>query len=183
MPRPFSRPLLLLSLCAALLHAQQTATYTSSDEIIANPQRGLQKYSISYTSYHTTDNYTNLNATTLAGWRTGADRVSVLFRYFLLDAYLDSAISTRYLANIRLDFARIRTAGLTCLVRFSYSNAESTAPQQPPLSRILEHIAQLAPVLEENKDIIIAHQAGFLGTWGEWYYTNSTEFGTDGTIN
>lgn len=48
---------------------------------------------------------------------------------------------------------------------------------------MLKHIDQIASILENNKDIIFSHQAGFLGTWGEWYYTNSSEFGTDGTIN
>ena len=34
---------------------------------------------------------------------------------------------------------------------------------------------QLKPVLQKNEDVIFVLQAGFVGAWGEWYYT--THFG------
>ncbi|MGA2118172.1 MAG: DUF4832 domain-containing protein [Bryobacteraceae bacterium] len=37
------------------------------------------------------------------------------------------------------------------------------------LSLILAHIDQLAPILLQNKDLIFALEAGFIGTWGEWH--------------
>ncbi|MDF2456005.1 MAG: hypothetical protein K0R51_1998 [Cytophagaceae bacterium] len=163
--------------------AQTTVSYTESTAIIANPERGLQKYSITNNNYTTSSNYSNIDASELSGWRTGSDKVTVIFRYFLLNAFLSSNISATYLSNMQVDFDRIRTSGLKCIVRFSYSNAEGTSAQQPVKAQILQHLTQLAPVLETNKDIILSHQAGFIGTWGEWYYTNSTEFGTDGSIN
>ena len=178
---------LLLSLCvflpACFIIAQTTISYTESNEIFANPERGLQKYSITNASYNTSTNYTNLNLSTLEGWRTGNDKITVIFRYFLLSNFLESNISQTYLDNIQRDFNVIRNAGLKCIVRFSYSNGQSSLPQQPVKSMILSHINQLAPLLEANKDVIYTHQAGFLGTWGEWYYTNSDEYGTAGTIN
>ena len=163
--------------------AQTTVNYTETSDVFANPERGLQKYSITNANYNTTTGYTNLTLSNLVSWRTGSDRVTVIFRYFLINAFLNEDISTTYLANIQKDFEIIRNAGLKCIVRFSYSNAQSTSPQQPTKSQILAHIKQIAPVLESNKDIIFSHQAGFIGTWGEWYYTNSAEFGTDGSIN
>jgi len=174
---------LVAMLCSAASFAQTSVSYTASTAIIANPERGLQKYSITDNNYTTSSNYSNINASTLSGWRTGSDKVTVVFRYFLLDAFLTSNISATYLNNIQIDFDRIRTSGLKCIVRFSYSNAEGSSAQQPVKSLILQHLTQLTPVLETNKDIILSHQAGFIGTWGEWYYTNSTEFGTDGNIN
>lgn len=165
------------------IQAQTIFTYTESDEIIANPERGLQKYSITNHSYYTSSNYSNISESTLTGWRTGSEKVTVIYRYFLLGNFMESEISETYLNNIQLDFDRIRNTGLKTLVRFSYTNRQSTDPQQPVKSMILRHIEQLAPVLEQNKDVIVAHQAGFIGTWGEWYYTNSTEFGTNGSIN
>ncbi len=157
--------------------------YEESDSIIANPERGLQKYSITDDNYVTTADYTNLTHATLTGWKTGPDKVTIIFRYFLLDKFINEDISSLYRNNIQNDFNQIRNSGLKCIVRFSYSNEQSTAPQQPEKSRIVQHINQLASVLQSNKDIILSHQAGFLGTWGEWYYTNSTEFGTDGNIS
>ncbi|MDF2456455.1 MAG: hypothetical protein K0R51_2448 [Cytophagaceae bacterium] len=163
--------------------SQTTLSYTESSSVFANPERGLQKYSITDNNYTTSSNYSNLSSSTLSGWRTGSDKVTVIFRYFLLNSFMSSTISATYLSNIQLDFDRIRASGLKCIVRFSYSNAEGSSAQQPVKSMILQHLQQLAPVLETNKDIIVTHQAGFIGTWGEWYYTNSTEFGTDGSIS
>lgn len=177
--------LLLLSLLftGSLAFAQTTVSYTESTSILANPERGLQKYSITDNNYTNTSNHSNISTSELSGWRTGSDKVTVIFRYFLLDAFLSSNISATYLSNMQIDFDRIRTSGLKCIVRFSYSNAEGTSAQQPVKAQILQHLTQLAPLLETNKDIILSHQAGLIGTWGEWYYTNSTEFGTDGNIN
>ncbi len=158
-------------------------TYADSDSIIANPERGLQKYSITNSSYYTTANYSSISESTLRGWKTGPDKVSIIYRYFLMANYMNSDISQTYLDNIQIDFDRIRNAGLKILVRFSYSNRQEAVPQQPNKAQILAHIAQLAPILEANKDVIVAHQAGFIGTWGEWYYTSSLEFGTDGSIS
>lgn len=176
---------LLLTVIAIPANAQSanTFTYTESDSIYANPERGLQKYSITNSTYYITPGYSNIDVATIRGWREGADKVSVIYRYFLLGDYMAGDISATYLANIQLDFDRIREAGLKCLVRFSYTNRQGTVAQQPTKAQILKHIEQLAPVLHQNRDVIVAHQAGFIGTWGEWYYTNSAEFGTDGSIS
>ncbi|MFN3404776.1 MAG: DUF4832 domain-containing protein [Cytophagaceae bacterium] len=181
--RAFALFFIMLHLLYGNCYSQTHTQYTESQEIIANPERGLQKYSITNNSYNTTSNFSNINQSTITGWRTGTDKVTVIFRYFLLDAYLTSNISQTYLDNMQIDFNRIRNAGLKCIVRFSYSNEQSSSAQQPSKSLILQHLNQLAPLLNANKDIILTHQAGLIGTWGEWYYTNSTEFGTDGSIN
>jgi len=39
---------------------------------------------------------------------------------------------------------------------------------------MLGHMQQLKPVLEANKDVIYAVQAGFLGAWGEWHSNKKT---------
>ncbi len=172
----------LCILCHSLF-AQNTVNYTNSDEIFANPERGFQKYSITDSNYATTANYSNINVNELNAWNSGTDKVSVIFRYFLLEDFLNTDINTAYLNNIQLDFDRIRTTGLKCIIRFSYSNAQGTSAQQANKAQILSHLNQLAPIINANKDIIISHQAGLIGTWGEWYYTNSSEFGTEGNIN
>jgi hypothetical protein len=162
---------------------KNTVQYTESFDIIANPERGLQKYSITSNNYDTSSNYSNISESEITGWRTGTDKVTIIYRYFMIGSYLNSSISQTYLDNIHNDFSRIRNAGLKCIVRFAYTSKISSTPQQPVKSQILAHIHQLAPVLESNKDVILSHQAGFIGTWGEWYYTNSTEFGTEGNIS
>ncbi|MGI9525510.1 MAG: DUF4832 domain-containing protein [Weeksellaceae bacterium] len=175
--------LFLLFLISQTIVLGQTVTYQSSSEIIANPERGLQKYSITSSNYATVSGANNLSVATLNDWKTSTDKVTVVYRYFLLDAFLYSDINATYLSNIQTDFDNVRSAGLKIIVRFSYSDAEGSEPQQPLKSQILSHISQLSPILNNNKDIIFSHQAGFIGTWGEWYYTNSSEFGTEDNIN
>lgn len=180
-------PILIIFMCcilnAGLLFSQKTVVYTKSSTIIANPERGLQKYTITDANYNTNTNYTNLDLNTLTTWRTGTDKVTVIYRYFYLNNFLNSDISQIYLNNMQKDFDVIRNSGIKCIIRFSYSDAQSTQPQQPTKAQILSHLSQLAPIMNTNKDVILSHQAGLIGTWGEWYYTNSTEFGTDGTIS
>ena len=173
--------LLLVVLCHSLW-SQNTVNYTASNAIFANPERGFQKYSITNANYATTSNYSNISISELNNWYTGTDKVSVIFRYFLLEDFLTTNINATYLSNMQLDFDRIKAAGFKCIVRFSYSNAEGSTPQQASKAQILSHISQLQPLLYQNKDIIVTHQAGFIGTWGEWYYTNSSEFGTEDSI-
>jgi hypothetical protein len=181
--------ILIMHICIFLYasagFAQQidSVSYTESVEIIANPERGLQKYSITNTLYDTNPGYSNINEQAIRGWRTGTEKVTVIYRYFMLGSFMGSDISQTWLDNVHTDFSRIRNAGLKCIVRFAYTDKISSTPQQPDKSQILSHISQLAPVLKENQDVILSHQAGFIGTWGEWYYTNSAEFGSEGNIS
>jgi hypothetical protein len=161
----------------------QTVVYTPSDATIGNPERGLQKYSITGANYATVQGANNLSMNTLNQWKNSSDQIRVVFRYFLLEDFINRDINATYLANIENDFNHIRQAGLKVIVRFSYSNNRGTQPQQPAKMQILRHIDQLKPTLFDNRDVIFLHQAGFLGTWGEWYYTNSAEFGTEGNIS
>ncbi len=174
---------LVSSVSSVFSQENSNVNYTESFDIIANPERGLQKYSITNTNYYTNTGYSNISESEIRGWRTGAEKVTVVYRHFLLSSFMDTTISQTYLDNVNLDFNRIRNAGFKCIVRFAYSGKIDASPQQPEKSQILAHINQLAPVLESNKDIILSHQAGFIGTWGEWYYTNSAEFGTEGSIS
>lgn len=155
--------------------------YTPSTSIIANPERGLQKYSKNVSS---TGTYSFVNQTTLINNRTGADKVTVLYRYIMLTAYMNTdVIDNTYLTNLQTDFDRIRNAGIKVILRVSYNN-DTTTNTQPLKARILAHIQALAPIINLNKDVITFIQAGFIGKYGEWYYTGgSTEFGDTSSIN
>ncbi|WP_449437745.1 DUF4874 domain-containing protein [Pedobacter steynii] len=47
-------------------------------------------------------------------------------------------------------------------------------------SIVLGHIEQLKPLLTENADVIACVQLGFIGTWGENYYS---DFFGDASLN
>ena len=36
----------------------------------------------------------------------------------------------------------------------------------------MRHIEQVKPILQKNEDVIMLFQAGYVGVWGEWYYTS-----------
>lgn len=110
------------------------------------------------------------------------ENVTVLLREFWLNDFINSStISQSYLNNMQTDFNRARLAGVKLILRFGYSEDdtnEDTELQQASRANIINHIIQLTPVLNQNSDVIVSIQAGFIGTYGEWYSTgNSPEFG------
>jgi len=155
----------------------QSLNYSQNDSDIANPSRGFYHYTSTLSSSNP-NVYKSLNQSTLTSYRT-SEKITVILREFYLQDFINgSPISAAYLNNMQADFDKIRNAGIKCIVRFGYSKVEGTTPQQPTKSQILQHITQLAPIVNMNKDVIISMQAGLIGTWGEWYYTNSNEFGS-----
>lgn len=176
--------LLLMTLFST---AQTTVTYTESNSIIANPERGLQKYSKNYES----GSYNFINQTTLTNWRNGTDKITVLYRYIMLTPFMNSTISASYLSNLQTDLDRVRNAGFKIILRPAYTD-EYIATVQPNKAQIINHITQLSNIINTNKDIIISVQGGFIGVYGEWYYTGgqenndsdgSPEFGDEGSIS
>jgi hypothetical protein len=71
------------------------------------------------------------------------------------------------LASVDADFAAARQAGVKLIPRFAY-NFDQAGPDAP-LDRIQKHLAQLAPILQKNSDVLAFVQAGFIGRWGEWH--------------
>ncbi|SCY11486.1 DUF4832 domain-containing protein [Flavobacterium caeni] len=159
----------LLTLCGSAQTA--TVNYTASTAVISNPERGFYKYSDTHSS-----SYDVLNQTTLINYRLNQN-ISIIFRYYYLETFKTSPISASYLSNMQIDFDRLRNAGLKVVMRFAYGDDEGDSPRDASKTQILAHINQIKPLLEANSDVILALQAGFIGTWGEWYYTSQAEFG------
>lgn len=139
--------------------------YEPDDSIFPNPERGFYKYSDCNLGTGTN----LLNAATLKSYR---DRgISLIFRYFYLKNFKSSPISQKALDDLDKDMATIRQSGMKCVMRFAYSSAMNEP--DAPLVIIQEHLDQLKPYLEKNADVIAVLQAGFIGSWGEWYYTTN----------
>ena len=89
-------------------------------------------------------------------------------------------LSAQILAGIDAGIAAYAGTGTRVLVRFIYQWDTPTPPlKDPPISVILSHIDQLAPILLKNRDLIFALEAGFIGNFGQWVYGN----GSGGTAN
>jgi uncharacterized protein (TIGR02145 family) len=156
-------------------------TYTPDNTtIIANPERGLQYFTQNVSG----GSYSPINQSTLITNRLGADKVTVIYRYIILTDYMSTdTIDSTYLDNLQLDFTRIRNAGVKVILRIAY-NITTQVNTQPSKDRIIAHIVALSSTINANKDVIVSVQAGSIGTYGEWYYTDgSIEFGDVGIIS
>jgi hypothetical protein len=163
---------LILFLLLSLSTLAQTVTYTENAAIIANPERGMYYH----TETHSTG-YSLLNQTSLVNLRT-VDKITLILRVFYLENYKNSTIPAGYLTNMQTDFTRARNAGIKVIVRFAYN--DSSSQTDAPKAIVLQHIAQLLTVLNTNSDVILCVQQGFIGSWGEGYYT--TNFGNNGVL-
>lgn len=152
-------------------------TYTASQAQLANPERGLYKYSAT-----SSNPYTLLDKSTLIEYKS-TQGISLLYRNFQLNNFLTKNISADYLANMTRDFEIIRSAGMKTIVRFSYSESENVRQRDASKLMMLRHIQQLRPILQANSDVIAVVQSGFIGSWGEWYYTSQADFGGWGFDN
>lgn len=144
--------------------------YDPTDEIIANPERGI----FHHLEYRDSDR----NALTIGYLsRCRADGITLLFTVYVLDAFRDGGdISEDYLSRIRDNMETLRKGGAKTVLRFCYSYSENDYPRDMPWNVTKRHIEQLTPVLREYSDVIALLEAGFVGSWGEWYYTDNYGF-------
>lgn len=166
-----------------------TIAYTESFEDFPNPERGFYRYSAT-----TTSNYSPLSENTVRGYRSThtpsgslfSINSTLLYRYFVIDDTKDQALSAQTLQHIHADMNTVRAAGAKVIPRFVYTTTQNGANQgrvcpegficppygDAPKNIVLQHIDQLKPIFEEHEDIIAVVQMGFIGTWGEQYYTD-----------
>ncbi len=154
---------------AAPVAQTTTVTYSPTTANIANPERGFYHYIETRSS--TPAPY---DLTTLQNYRTN-EQITLLYCITYLDTFVSSPISAQFLQHITDNLATVRNAGLKCILRFAYTDDWNN--ETPPFGdatkvQILAHLDQLAPILQANSDVIAVMQAGFVGVWGEWYYTD-----------
>jgi hypothetical protein len=133
-----------------------TVTYSPSYENILNPERGF-KYNVGLIEDETL-RYVRNNGFTVAR------------AYVELDAFRQKPLSADFLQKLRAGFGRARADGIKLVLRFSYSTPDDIPEEGVPdasINQVLQHIAQLKPVLVENSDVILVVQTGFIGAWGE----------------
>ena len=177
---------LLFGLMSCFLGQSQPVTYQESVEDFSNPDRGfytpLNGVASNFTPL-TVNHLVSLSTTSFTPWQGNYKvKTNVIFRHYILDSYVNTdVLPTTFLTKIQTDFNVARQAGVRLLIRFSYT---ITAPSgncgswicapygDAPKSRVLEHIALLKPYLQANEDVILAVQNGFIGVWGEQYYSD-----------
>ena len=180
-------PFIVLLSCNGNNADSQTTTvnYVTSTVDFPNPERGFYRYSKTRAG-----SYTLLDVNELKSYRTEHSisnanyKVSstLVFRYFELEGFTDKPLSAALLSNIEADFNTARLAGVKIIPRFVYTTItkKGDCPEgficapygDAPKNIALQHIQQLKPLLIQNADVIACLQMGFIGTWGENYYTD-----------
>ena len=137
--------------------------YELSNDIFPNPERGF----IHNLEIHSEG--TPLNPTMLAALKN--ENVSMVLRLYYLENYKDKPINDAELSLIKSDMQKLRDAGVKCVLRFAYT--DNMSGTDAPFSIISQHLDQLKPIFEENKDVIAFVQAGLIGAWGEWHSSSN----------
>ncbi len=164
---PLGAGALLLALSAQAAPGVVQTTFRASDAEIPNPERGMYVWAADDLAAWT---QAQAGAQFAAGYR-------IVYAPVRLDAYAGAPLPGSVLAGLSDGFAKARRAGLKLIPRFIYNypagETQYRAAQDAPLDRVLEHIAQLKPVLAANADVIAYLQAGFVGAWGEWHTSSN----------
>ena len=169
-------------------------TYKESQEDFINPERGFYIPTGTRAS-----NFVLLDAEKLKTFRnqpqqlSGANykvNVSLLYRGYELDNFKNQPLSDSFLINLQKDFDAVRAAGLKLIIRFAYTNTTHGGDCKDeykicppygdaPRAIVKKHVQQLKPLFQNNADIIAVVQQGFIGIWGENYFTDYFGCATD----
>ncbi len=152
---------IIVLFCTSFINAQSFIdhSYLPSDEIIGNPERGF---------YHQVG---SVKESSLLGYKEYGVRL-ILLNYDI-KGYHSKPLPTAFLRNLQHDFDNIRNTGMKIIVRFAYSFSLLDAIPDAPKDIVLLHIEQLKPIFQKNSDVVLTFQAGFIGTWGEWWNTKN----------
>ena len=161
--------LTFVALCVALNLSAETINYTGSNDLFPNPERGI----ITMLEMHTKDGdkyCAKGHESTLDAYIAQDDMTLVLLHY-----YLDKYTKTETLPNELLeafneDMKVLRNKGLKAIIRFSYV---ADNKKDAKLDIVKKHISQYKDYWQANADVIFVFQAGLIGQWGEWYYTEN----------
>ena len=86
--------------------------------------------------------------------------------------YKAKDLPDKILSGFDEDMQVLRDMGLKCVLRFAYTERESDKVDATP-EWVKRHLEQLKPHLAANADVIYVLEAGFVGVWGEWYYSQN----------
>ncbi len=141
-------------------------TYVESDEAFPNPERG----------FYTPVSYNSASSRPLSSSGVETQRLAnktIFYTAYYPKDYMEGDISEDFLNLMRQNMQTLRDGGAKCVLRFAYSDSESERPWDPKPEIVQRHIQNIKPVLQEYGDVILVFQAGFVGVWGEWYYTEN----------
>lgn len=147
-------------------------SYKPTRELFPNPERGFLIHKAIYS---------NGNKSVTSDKTFEVERFlnrSLLYTIYYMPDFMDCDISQEFLDLIANNLQQFRKNGFKCVLRFAYKNSwtQLDHPWDPTEEIVHRHIDQLAPILREYSDIIFCLEAGFIGVYGEWYYTDNFHY-------
>lgn len=170
-------PIVLVALLSAACNPNDpepkgdTILFTETDSIFANPERGL----FAQVYYTSADLNAHASATTINKNRETAAKLTLYLHSYYLTDYMESDVPQEFLDRLETNMNALREGGAKAVLRFSYkySMDKSDQPWNATAEWIHRHIDQITPYLQKHADVIYCVQCGWLGSWGEWYYTDN----------
>jgi hypothetical protein len=180
--------------------AKQSATtfsYAQSKDVISNPERGLYAYAdeVDHSGgkcwWGVESKYQGFLGAMDAA--KGDYRSTLVYLQYDLGAYRTAPIPKSYFDCMDRDFAEAKRRGFKFILRFAYNrrklangteyddygqnqcatpHSEANACEAT-VAQVLTHLRQqeFVDFITRNAATICVWQAGFLGEYGEWYYT------------
>ena len=177
----------LTALCCAIALSASTVNYTADNTtIFPNPERGF----ITMIGGHLTTGKpygVKGHESALTNHANNDKGTMVLVHYYLDNYRTNGTIPATVLNAFDEDMAVLRSKGMKAIIRFSYAEGTYTknnteSAKDASLDIVKQHLALYKSHWQANADVIFCFQAGIVGAWGEWYYTDN--FGNQqGTIN
>ncbi len=153
----------------------RAASFTESNAGFTNPERGWWVF--------LSENFINVADSDIVWVQTTYPEAALGYAVVRLDNYRNQTLPQSFLDGITAAFAKVRARGMKVVLRFAYNYPGSEASpvvDDAPLARVLEHIGQIAPIVQANSDVVFVWQAGFIGMWGEGH---SSTNGLDSPAN
>ena len=147
-------------------HGLEHESFVESKDAFPNPERGFY-----FVQSFKSASATPIHAQSIERQRL-QNKTLVYMGYYPKD-YMEGDIAPEFLELMRTNMQTLREQGAKCILRFAYSDSESETPWDPKPEIVQRHIQNIKPILQEYGDVILVFQAGFVGVWGEWYYTQN----------
>lgn len=157
------------ALCCAVVLSAATVNYTADNTtIFSNPERGF----ITMLEGHLTTSkpYAVKGKESTLDNKISSECMSIILVHYYLDNFKTTAtLPSTVLNAFDEDMAVLRNKGMKAIIRFSYTNSSDGNDAAWNIAK--QHISQYKSHWQANADVIFCFQAGIVGAWGEWYYT------------
>lgn len=133
---------------------ESVIVYEEGEKLTRNPDRGF---------------YVQLDAGEKEKIECYEGEVRLFLLAFDLYAYRNEEIPPEKLEELAGFLEEAKQQKVRCIFRAAYGFEREECNDADSMERIIEHIRQIAPILNHYKNQICCVQAGFFGPWGEWH--------------